>query len=188
MDPIETLMNEHRLIEEVLDVAVAYAERLPSQKDDGRGRLMDLCDFFSGFADSFHHSKEEDILFAAMKDKGFSTEEGPIAVMLQEHDYGRSRIQELRKLLAKPEPWTVEDRLWVLKNIYAFAEFLHSHILKEDNILYPLAKSHLPPGDFESMGAKFREVESGRASDHDRLVKLAVSLGARAAPYVLNHS
>lgn len=188
MDPIERLMNEHRLIEEVLDVAVSYAERLPSAKDEGRNRLASLCDFFGGFADAFHHAKEEDILFAAMKENGFSTEEGPIAVMLQEHDYGRSRIQALRELLAKPEPWSSEDRLWVVKNLYAYAEFLHSHIIKEDNILYPLAKSHLSPADFEIMGAKFKEAESAREADHERLVKLAVDLGAKTTSYVLNHS
>jgi len=187
MDPIETLMNEHRLIEEVLDVAVAYADRLPSQKEEDREKLKNLCDFFSGFADACHHEKEEKVLFTAMAENGFPTEEGPIAVMLQEHDYGRSRIQELRRLLAKPEPWTAEDRLWVVRNLYAYAEFLHSHIMKEDNILYPMAKARLSNDVFANVGKRFQEIEAGHAGDHERLTALAQSLGARTIPSCVCH-
>ncbi len=181
MDPIESLMNEHRLIEGVLDVAEDYAGRLPRQKEEDRPRLDDLITFFSQFADACHHDKEEKILFDVMVKNGFSSEGGPIAVMLQEHDFGRARVQAIRQLLAQKTPWTAEDRQWVVKNISAYAEFLRQHIIKEDSILYPMAQAHLPEEAIREIGERFEKVEAMDAGRHERLVRLAESLGARPA-------
>ncbi|MGD0266766.1 MAG: hemerythrin domain-containing protein, partial [Candidatus Methylomirabilota bacterium] len=37
-----------------------------------------------------HHGKEENLLFKTMVDRGFPRQGGPIAVMLHEHETGRS--------------------------------------------------------------------------------------------------
>ena len=61
MTPTEILMDEHRVIEQVLDVL----ERIV-QQSEVQGRLDGqsagkAIDFFRVFADGCHHPKEEDL-------------------------------------------------------------------------------------------------------------------------------
>ena len=64
--PIEVLMGEHRLIEEVLGSLETHAAQVRAGAPLAREVVGDYAAFFRGFADSCHHGKEEDILFAAM--------------------------------------------------------------------------------------------------------------------------
>ncbi len=88
MDAIETLMNEHRTIEQVLDAMVGFAEEARRRGATEKEELARFVGFVREFADACHHGKEEDILFAAMVAGGFPRNGGPIAVMLHEHDRG----------------------------------------------------------------------------------------------------
>lgn len=181
MGPIDTLMNEHHLIENVLDVAESYARRLPQEPLEDRPKLRDLLTFFSEFADACHHDKEEKILFTAMVENGFPSGDGPLAVMLQEHDLGRDRLRILRGLSTLKQPWTPEDRLQVAGHLGAYAELLRAHILKEDLILYPMALTHLPEETFQEIEERFRRIEAREAVKYERLIRLAESL-VRASP------
>jgi hemerythrin-like domain-containing protein len=92
---IENLMDEHRLIEKVLDSLAAFTDQLESGTQDARGRIARYAFFFREFADRCHHGKEEDRLFLRMADYGFSPDWGPLKVMLQDHEVGRARVREL---------------------------------------------------------------------------------------------
>jgi len=93
------LMEEHRLIEKALDAMDAGVATLGSRSEsDDKAELARFVSFIRGFAHAYHHSKEEDILFVAMVDHGFPREAGPIAVVLHEHDVGRSLVNTLDAL------------------------------------------------------------------------------------------
>ena len=92
MDPIETLMSEHRAIERVLDALVAFADDVERRGATDKEELSRFVTFLREFADTGHHGKEEDILFQAMVDGGFPNEDGPIGVMLRDHDEGRGLV------------------------------------------------------------------------------------------------
>ena len=74
MDAIETLMNEHRVIERVLDGLVAFAEEIERKGTTEKEELGRFVTFVREFADACHHGKEEDILFAAMVEHGVPAE------------------------------------------------------------------------------------------------------------------
>ncbi|MCX7887840.1 MAG: hemerythrin domain-containing protein, partial [Verrucomicrobiae bacterium] len=92
MKPTEILMAEHRVIEQVLNVLEAMAERA-ANGDLNRQEARDAVAFFRGFADRCHHGKEEAQLFPAMEAKGIPREGGPIGVMLCEHEQGRAAVR-----------------------------------------------------------------------------------------------
>ena len=65
MNATEILMDEHRVIERVLD-ALESAANLATQGGQIRpGFFIDASDFIKGFADGCHHMKEEGVLFKA---------------------------------------------------------------------------------------------------------------------------
>ncbi|MDD5088771.1 MAG: hemerythrin domain-containing protein [bacterium] len=183
-DPINTLMNEHRVIERVLDALEQFCESLAMNGKEDRAALARFAEFFQRFADSFHHGKEEDILFAAMTQHGFSSDFGPVAVMLHEHEQGRGAVKILRSAGANPNAdWDEDERNCVIAATREYIVMLRAHIQKEDQILYPMAQQHIPYAVMTNMGRTFAEYDGEKTADGtaQRLLDLAEELGARYA-------
>ncbi|MBI2606096.1 MAG: hemerythrin domain-containing protein [Deltaproteobacteria bacterium] len=178
MDPIETLMNEHRFIERVLGAFEFYAEQLASGQEVDLGDYKLFVRFIREFADRCHHGKEEKILFSAMQQYGFSSEAGPLAVMLAEHTEGRRLVGLLSEQSERQGSWSSSDKTMIRDTLNEFSSLLLEHIDKEDNVLYPMAQSRVPADVFEEMAvrfAKFEETEMG-SGEHERLHQLAEGL------------
>ncbi|HLE43851.1 MAG TPA: hemerythrin domain-containing protein [Methylomirabilota bacterium] len=184
MDPIETLMNEHRVIERVLDALEAFADEAQRKGSTEKEELVRFVAFLREFADACHHGKEEDILFRTMIEHGFPANGGPIAVMLHEHDQGRALVRALRGKSEQAAPWSADDLRAVAEAVHGFAGLLHAHIHKEDAVLYPMAEQHLPPEVMARVGAECEryEAEKTGAGEHERFHALAEALVARYAP------
>ena len=186
MDAIETLMNEHRVIERVIDGLVAFAEDTRRRGATEKAELSRFVTFIREFADACHHGKEEDVLFRTMVEHGFPRNGGPIAVMLHEHDQGRAFVSVLAKHAAQEGAWTDADRQEVADAGGAYAELLRAHIHKEDAILYPMAEQHLTPEAMEAVAAECERFEEERTGNgvHARLHALADDLVQKHAANV----
>jgi hemerythrin-like domain-containing protein len=179
VEAIEMLMEEHRLIERALDAMEGWVTTLGSggQSDD-KAELARFVSFIRGFADAYHHSKEEDILFVAMVDNGFPRETGPVAVMLHEHDLGRSLVSRLHGLAQQTTTWSEEDHGTLARTVREFTTLLRQHIQKEDQILYPMAEMRLPEPVQEEILRRFQSLEEQQASsgEQERLRSLGAAL------------
>ena len=178
MDAIEILMNEHRTIERAIDALVAFADATRRGGED-RAELGRFVRFIREFADAHHHGKEEEILFKVMVEAGFPAREGPIGVMLMEHDIGRQHVKALADLSLQQEPWSAEDRRRVAEEATGYADLLRAHIHKEDAILYPMAEQRLPPEMMERVDEECDAFERRSASAGTKLLALADELAAR---------
>lgn len=184
MDAIETLMTEHRLIERAIGALTGFADEACRKNGDDKQELARFVTFIREFADTHHHGKEEDILFAAMVEAGFPRHGGPVAVMLMEHDQGRAHIRALAELASQQAPWSAEDRQRLADAAHGYGNLLRAHIHKEDAILYPMAEQRLPPELLERVSAACAAYDAERATSgqQDRLQALADELLARHAP------
>lgn len=181
MSLLDTLDQEHRLIEAVLDALDICVSSTSAQP----GELVDFVEFLSQFADRAHHGKEEDILFDALIQHGFPRESGPVAVMLAEHDTGRDRLLRLRSFSELPHSPSAEERLELQQVASAYTELLRNHIRKEDTVLYPMARAQLPNHVWKMLDARAAEIEEELFEDKQRLRERASRLvqhyrGARA--------
>ena len=183
MDAIETLMNDHRLIERAIGALVSFADEVRRKTTDDKTELARFVTFIREFADACHHGKEEDILFAAMVEAGFPRQAGPIAVMLMEHDHGRAHVRVLAELAAQEAAWSTEDRQRLAEHANGYADLLRAHIHKEDAILYPMAEQRLPPEVQRRVSADCEAYEARKtgSGEHERLHRLAEELVARHA-------
>jgi len=177
VDAIDILMREHRLIEQVLDALVHLAENARvGPVPDERPELGRFVTFIREFADEAHHAKEEDILFAALVEHGFPSRAGPIAVMLAEHEQGRMLVRRLRERAEARDAWGEAEREDVLASANAFASLLRAHIQKEDGILYPMSRQHLPPDAMAVVGEACALADGRRAARSAELAALAGEL------------
>jgi len=181
---IEVLMNEHRLIEQVLGSLETFTLEAEGGLGPERPLLRDYGAFFRGFADACHHGKEEDILFQRMVERGFSRESGPVAVMLHEHRVGRGHVSVLHEAGGGSGPLASVETELVLEHAGAFIPLLRAHILKEDRILYPMAVRLLTGPELDAMETDFEAFEARMRADgsYDRLRGLADRLSASFRP------
>jgi len=174
MTPTEILRHEHQVILTVLN---RVDQLTASEAAPDPAELAEIVDFIRTFADRCHHGKEEKHLFALMAQRGFSFELGPLAVMMAEHEMGRSFVRALAEQLGKADG--AMDTAAVKKSLAAYSELLRGHIYKEDTILYPMADTTFTPEDQQALGEAFERVEEEMgAGTHERYHALAHRLAA----------
>ncbi len=179
--PTQILKDEHALILEALDAIEGKLSALEAGAAPDQTYFEKAVQFLRTFADQCHHGKEENLLFKTMVDRGFPRQAGPIAVMLYEHDTGRSFIRGMAEGAATvgTEP-AVAKR--IVENGRGYISLLRSHINKENNILFPMADNVLTPEDQERLGKEFErfEAEETGADVHEAMLKLLDDLKAGA--------
>lgn len=156
---IDVLMGEHRVIERVLAALEAHAGELSAGRRFERGPVRQFADFFGSYADACHHGKEEDLLFKRMADFGFPADDGPIAVMLYEHTLGRRHVGALRTIAEAAGTVTASEQAAFAEHARDYVPLLRNHILKEDNVLYPMALQVLPPAELDRLAAEYDEFQ-----------------------------
>ena len=155
MKAITILKQEHQLILRGLAVAQSMAILLQRGNEVFFDDVSLVVDFIQSYADTFHHKKEEDILFKWMHERGFPSGGGPIQVMLYEHDLGRSCINNILSVLNKDQK-LIEDKETVIRGVMDFVQLLTQHISKEDNILYMMAESLAEKDSDEILLSRYR--------------------------------
>ncbi|RMF71435.1 MAG: hemerythrin [Acidobacteria bacterium] len=180
-DPIAVLMDEHQLILRVLGALAGLADKADAGAPVDREEIGRFATFFREFADRLHHGKEEERLFTAMEAAGMPREGGPIAVMLHEHDVGRSHVRALAALAEGSGALTDDERSSLVTHARAFVPLLAAHIAKEDNILYPMARRVLPADSYDALSASCREYDAdpARAERAAELRTVAEELASR---------
>lgn len=133
---IEELRSDH---DKILEELIRLEKNLGKEGFDEKS-VREFLDFTDNFAE-IHHQKEEKVLFPALEGKGLSKEAGPIGVMLLEHEIKRNHINDLRKALEK------KDFKAARTISYQIISLLREHIMKENEILYPMAQDILTKED-----------------------------------------
>jgi hemerythrin-like domain-containing protein len=182
MKATEILMSEHTVVERVL-VSLEGAVQASAQGKAVRPEFfIDAADFIRGFADGCHHRKEENVLFKTMGQYGVPVQGGPIGVMLDEHEQGRGFTRAMRSGAEKWKDGQESGRQEALTAAGQYAALLHQHILKENNILFPMADRAIPLANQEQVAVDFERVEHEEtgAGVHEKYLALAESLEAEA--------
>ena len=182
MQAIDVLMQEHRVIEQVLDALESAAAQLARGDTVPARFFVDAADFAAGFADGCHHRKEEGVLFPTMKQHGAPPSGGAIEVMLDEHERGRSYVRQLREAARELDAGDSAAARRVVAAARGYAALLRDHIGKEDEMLFPLATELIPAGEQDEVMAAFERVEEADrdAPSHEELLALAGRLTREA--------
>ena len=157
LDITRELRDEHDLILEWVYLIEELARRSEgSFEESPLAEHFPVVDEFLGtYSDTFHHAKEEDILFGILE--RVITHCGPIPVMLHEHAIGRA----LRARMG--EAFRARDLETLLGASRDFCGLLTQHIAKENNVLYPMAEQSVPDEERRAI----QEAYAAAALRHD---------------------
>ena len=159
MKPTEDLMNEHAAISIMLSIMKKIAENIKAGKGFNKAHVEKIVDFLQNFADKCHHGKEERVLFPALEDAGISRDNGPVGVMLYEHTIGREYIAEMITALKKADQPDGNSPEELANAMYQYVNLLQNHIMKENNILFPMADKVLDDDLQEELYIQFEKIE-----------------------------
>ena len=175
MKATDILMDEHRVIEQVLNCLEKLADRCEAGEKLDSTSARETLEFFGNFADRCHHAKEEGHLFPVLEARGFQRQGGPTGVMLHEHEEGRSLVAAMAGAVER------EASRDFVRYARAYVGLLREHIRKEDQCLFPMAARTLSSADAESLAQRFEHVEHAEMGEgmHEHYLQLANDLADR---------
>ncbi|MCR4338775.1 MAG: hemerythrin domain-containing protein [Gemmatimonadaceae bacterium] len=180
----DELMQEHRLIERVLDALETAAGQLEGGHPVPPEFFLDAADFIAGFADGCHHRKEEGVLFGAMVESGLPRpEEPPLEIFLDEHVEARALTRAMREAARQLQGGEAGARGSLVSSVNRYVALLRDHIVREDEMLFPMADEMLSAEQQRSVLRDFERVEREDvgAGAHQRFHALAEKLEREAA-------
>jgi len=154
MTPIDVLVQEHRLNEQVLNCLERMAEEGARRGNLDAGLVSDAVAFFRTFVHSWHFPREEAYVGRAMAPENPGRTED-----LQFHDHERCRrhLQEMEEAAAAS---AAGDRRAVdrfVEHAHAYVAVLMKHVEDEEDRIFPAVERAL---------TEEREVEAVRALRH----------------------
>lgn len=165
-DPLQELAGDHARI---LEKARALEASLSNASFEW---LEEVWRAFESEAEN-HHRKEELLLFPPLSrffqrriealGGGIRPHGGPVTVMLAEHKSMRYIMTDCAQALAE------RDREKLSARMKHLMELLRSHIFKEENMLYSVAKLHLTSSEKEEIAQRMRtllDTSGGRGRAH----------------------
>lgn len=178
MKATQVLSEEHRVIEQVLDVLEAGADRLDRGGDVRPEFFLLATDFIRGFADGCHHQKEENVLFLRITEQGIPVQGSPVGVMLAEHELGRQYTRAMRSAAQDMQAGDPDASNRAIESARSYVALLRQHIIKEDHILFPMADEVIPVELYDSVWEDFERVEHEETGEgvHEKYLAMAKEL------------
>ncbi|MDD5678924.1 MAG: hemerythrin domain-containing protein [Kiritimatiellae bacterium] len=170
MKATKILKHEHQAILLVIGAAEKEVDYIEKTGQIHAKTVREMADFFKSFVDRCHHAKEEKHLFVMMHERGMSLETGLLAVLLREHEQGRTYSRAIAAAVAGRGAPGAAAILKARENLDAYARLLRAHIDKEDNDLYAMADRILNTHDQKSLCDAFDKVEAEQIGEgvHER--------------------
>jgi regulator of cell morphogenesis and NO signaling len=147
--PLEELIDHivdtyHRPLREELPRLEAMANKVHKvHADKDPEMLSELVNVFAGLKDELeqHMAKEEQVLFAMIRNGHGPSALGPVSVMEQEHESAGEALRRIRELThdyrVPDEACNTWRALW--HGLADLEATMHRHIHLENNILFPRA-------------------------------------------------
>jgi len=155
--PLQTLIDEHRLIKRWLALIPKLLENLNLIAPEDRQIINQGIDFIRSYADQLHHGKEEEILFAF-----FDTSADIFQVIYADHRRARDLVKEMTTALAAGNGSKLTEHL------LDYATLLIEHIGKEDGVLFPWLNNRLSELQVKDLTLRFAQVDQGLGNDGRR--------------------
>ncbi len=152
---VKNLVDEHVLIKRMLALIPTIADFVENSVTVDKDLILSCVDFIRGYADKFHHMKEEDILF-----KYVDEQSEIIKIMYEDHVTGRNHVKNV------VEGAENGNKAQIKEHLNGYRDLLTQHIKKEDEILYPWIERQMSDSQ---IGEMFQRCSAADASVGEEL-------------------
>lgn len=155
MQAIRIIRAEHRSLAAVLHGLLHLVRNIRFQLAEPDFELLRaMVDYIEAFPERFHHSKEDQYLFARLRIR--DPESAPLLDRLgAEHRTGADQIQRLIESLTRYEQRGDEAFAAFAQTVSVYAAFHWEHMRYEETELLPHVEQFLTSADWEEIDAAF---------------------------------
>src|SRR6202142_3792491 len=161
MKATQQLKDEHEGIKIMLSILEQVSRKLEATGNLNKEHFDGILEFLKVFVDKCHHAKEEELLFPALVAAGVP-KDGPIAVMLHEHEMGRNYIKMMNAAFVEYMAGDISLSKDIMQNIHGYVSLLRDHIEKENNVLFVMADNLLSEKRQDELLEGFEKIEEER--------------------------
>ncbi|MCP3709823.1 hemerythrin domain-containing protein [Paraburkholderia sp. CNPSo 3274] len=152
---IQVILSEHRRLTSIVSGMLRVVDGMTSGSGPRSAMLMRaMLYYISEFPEQVHHPKEEQYLFARLRERSeqFDAVTGELA---RQHEDGRLRVHALERALRRYE-LAGADLLPALRDgVYGYADFYASHRHLEESVILPGAQRYLTVSDWVEIDEAF---------------------------------
>ncbi len=165
MKTIDTLEREHEWIgwmAECLESQIALAQA----EDILPEAAYELLSLYEQFADGRHQDKEESAFFPELLSSADEHEREVLQKLLLDHEAERRHLDAMRQNVLGAvygEPGCVRA---FVREAHDYLDLHHAHMLRETEILFPMAERLLSPEADERIVKAFEAIEGGAGDPH----------------------
>jgi len=157
MKTLSIIHNEHRNLGTVLFCLSSLIQELDEHDVKPDLRVFHaIVNYIDSFLDKYHHPKEDDYLFPAIK-RCYPEAEPVLAELQQQHIRGATLLHDFREALAAYEYQGKPAFIPFRDAARTLIEFQREHVRKEETEVLPLAREHLQPTDWDTIDRAFAE-------------------------------
>lgn len=152
-NPIQIMLDEHEVICQTEEIIENLNKTWETDADKYTTTVATLIEFFREYADGFHHRKEEDVLFPAIKDHPDFVLQEIIEEFETHHEDFRAYTVEIENAISDGD---FEKSYKELNN---YLQDLLDHIGAENDELFPLAEGLMEEEDLKTIYFKFKDID-----------------------------
>jgi hemerythrin-like domain-containing protein len=141
----ELFIAEHDVILATGDLIILNRSLWKSDPAGYEGLVKQVLNFFSNYADKFHHYKEEEILFPAISKKSEITGDAIVQELTGHHEEFRLQMQQIRTALAAHDFESAQQLL------ESYINELNDHIAVENDELFPMTDDIFSKDELEKL-------------------------------------
>jgi hemerythrin-like domain-containing protein len=178
MKATQQLKDEHESVKVMLGILGHVYRKLESTGSLNIEHFEKILEFLKVFVDKCHHGKEEELFFPALETAGIP-KDGPIAVMLYEHEMGRKYIRAMSDAFAQYLKKNKSAAANISQHAKNYIDLLMAHIEAENNVLFAMADSRLSQKTQNELFSGFEKIEELQigAGKHEEFHALLTKLG-----------
>jgi len=154
---IGTIRAEHRALAAVINnMKAILADVRAGQMTLDYRLFWSMVYYIDAFPDRLHHPKEDDHLFARLKQRTHEAD-ALIAELMSQHQNEAQALGQIRRWLGNHEAGVARSLEQLERVVKDYAEFTWKHMRMEENDFMPLAEQHLTTEDWEEIARAFHD-------------------------------
>ena len=158
-DPITLLIDEHRIMERVMDVMEKLAEGIEEQRPISSDMILGNIGMLLECNDEYHYGKEEDILLPFLEEIGKNETKESIQSCITKYRENDTLLATIIDSLEDYSNGDMDATIRIMENIREFVANVRPLYLNEDEEIFKPLKKNLTTEEMDRLSEKFQDFD-----------------------------
>jgi hemerythrin-like domain-containing protein len=158
-DPITLLIDEHRIMERVMDVMEKLAEGIEEQRPISSDMILGNIGMLLECNDEYHYGKEEDILLPFLEEIGKNEIQESIQSCITKYRENDTLLATIIDSLEDYSNGDMDATIRIMENIREFVANVRPLYLNEDEEIFKPLKKNLTTEEMDRLSEKFQDFD-----------------------------